>query len=49
MERGTFSGLDDRPDMLLEDLLEDPPDRGSLSVVVVYLGSVYRGSYLAVS
>ena len=37
MERGSFfSGLDDRLDMLLEDLLEDP-ERGSLRVVV-YLG-----------
>lgn len=47
MERGFFSGLEDRLDLLLDDLLEDP-DRGSLSVVV-YLGSMYRSSYLAES
>lgn len=47
MERGFFSGLEDRPDVLLEDLLEDP-DSGSLRLVV-YLGSMYLSSYLAES
>lgn len=47
MERGNFSGLEDRPELLLDDLLEDP-DRGSLRLVV-YLGSMYRSSYLTES
>lgn len=47
MERGTLAGFEDRLDVLLDDLLEEP-DRGSLRLLV-YLGSMYRSSYLAVS
>ncbi len=38
MERGVGSELEERLDLLLEDLLEDP-ERGSLRVVEVYLWS----------
>ena len=46
MESGVRPELEERPDLLLVEEVLEYPERGSLSVLVVYLGSYLEESYL---